>query len=166
MSGRLLGESIPWAYINNCEPCFWLHCEHYTTRAMEQVLLSLMFILLICLCIFFWLKLENIRLKFRRQGIIGPLPSLITGNIPEIKQIMSVVPNSDPANKDPKDISPFYCSLNLFPYFKQWTKQYGMHYKFFVEHNFWLSFSSFASSSFIYLFISNYYFYMWTSFAI
>ena len=120
---------------------------------MEQVLLSLMFILLICLCLFFWLKLENIRLKFRRQGIIGPLPSLITGNIPEIKQIMSVVPNSDPANKDPKDISPFYCSLNLFPYFKQWTKQYGMHYKFFVEHNFWLSFSSFASSSFIYLFL-------------
>uniref|UniRef100_A0A2N9GXV3 Cytochrome P450 n=1 Tax=Fagus sylvatica TaxID=28930 RepID=A0A2N9GXV3_FAGSY len=53
--------------------------EHMLVPQAFTYFVLLMCILLVLFCHFFWLKLETIRLKFRRQGIRGPLPSFVLG---------------------------------------------------------------------------------------
>ncbi|XP_060673794.1 cytochrome P450 714C2-like [Ziziphus jujuba] len=66
-------------------------------------------------------KPEIIRSKFRKQGINGPLPSILLGNVPQIKQILS----RTSANDHVKEKLSIDHSLSLFPYLKQWAKQFG-----------------------------------------
>ena len=102
--------------------------EHMLVPQAFTYFVLLMCILLVLFCHFFWLKLETIRLKFRRQGIRGPLPSFVLGNIPEMLRITSMVPSSETKNKDMMNkMSSFYSSVSLFQFFKQWTAQYGKH---------------------------------------
>ncbi|KAK3014381.1 hypothetical protein RJ639_009155 [Escallonia herrerae] len=65
--------------------------------------------------------------KLRRQGIDVPQPSPIMGNIPEIKLNKSLVQCSENSCNNWKDPPSLDCSSILFPYFKQWTKQYEHH---------------------------------------
>ncbi|KAK9741885.1 hypothetical protein RND81_03G135500 [Saponaria officinalis] len=76
-----------------------------------------------------WVKCEKQRRKLRKQGIKGPSPSFIYGNVPKMDKIV--------ANKE----CPFNSSINgefvghdftssLFPYFELWRKQFGQIYTY------------------------------------
>ncbi|KAJ9672208.1 hypothetical protein PVL29_025729 [Vitis rotundifolia] len=71
-------------------------------------------------------KPNAIRWKLRRQGIRGPPPSFVTGNIPEMGRIMSMAKAPSSESPPPLDFS----SPRIFPYFSKWTKQYGSTFTF------------------------------------
>ncbi|CAK9154558.1 unnamed protein product [Ilex paraguariensis] len=98
---------------------------------MEQHLLPYSYacasiVLLICirLCYDLLLKPQRLRLKLRRQGIDGPKPSFMMGNIPEIKHMKSMVKLSEFSSDKWEQPPPLDTSSILFPHFNQWTKQY------------------------------------------
>ncbi|KAK9001986.1 hypothetical protein V6N11_024679 [Hibiscus sabdariffa] len=62
-----------------------------------------------------WVKSQRLRKKLCMQGITGPPPSFLYGNVPEMKQIQSKA-NRTWATHD-------YAST-LFPYMDHWRKQY------------------------------------------
>ncbi|PON92492.1 Cytochrome P450 [Trema orientale] len=75
-----------------------------------------------------WLKSERVRRKIRVQGIKGPTPSFLYGNLPEMQkiQLQSLkVPNHDYSEFVAHD----YTST-LFPYLEQWRKEYGLLYTY------------------------------------
>ncbi|XP_022752770.1 cytochrome P450 714C2-like [Durio zibethinus] len=76
-----------------------------------------------------WLSGESRRLSLRRQGIDGPLPAFLWGNVPQMKQMLPAAPNQS-SNEPIKEPLSQHCLMNLFPYFKQWTKQYGQSFLF------------------------------------
>ncbi|KAL4271987.1 hypothetical protein GQ457_13G017020 [Hibiscus cannabinus] len=81
--------------------------------------LSLAFLgFILCLCHELLLKPMKLRSRLRQQGINGPPPTLLLGNIREIKQSQSSVV------KDPTPHS-HNCAALLFPFFHQWRNQYG-----------------------------------------
>lgn len=60
-------------------------------------------------------KLNVIRWKLRRQGIRGPPPSFVTGNIPEMRRIMSMA--KAPSSESPPPLDFFFApNLPLFQY--------------------------------------------------
>ena len=66
----------------------------------------------------FVVKPEKLKSIMRNQGISGPPPSLLWGNIKEIKNSQSkVVKNSS--------IDTHNCVVALFPFFEQWQNKYG-----------------------------------------
>ncbi|XP_072998294.1 cytochrome P450 714C2-like isoform X2 [Typha latifolia] len=70
----------------------------------------------------FWLRPEKLREKLRLQGIRGPKPTLIYGNILEMKRIQQE------AKKDPMEGSDRFVInyvSTLFPYIIHWRKAYG-----------------------------------------
>ena len=73
-------------------------------------------------------KSEKLRSILRNQGISGPPPSLLLGNIKEIKNSQSkAVKNSS--------IDTHNCVAALFPFFEQWRNKYGrikFSYSFFL----------------------------------
>ncbi|KAK8499378.1 hypothetical protein V6N13_010588 [Hibiscus sabdariffa] len=68
-----------------------------------------------------WVKSRRLRKKLCMQGITGPPPSFLYGNVPEMKQIQSKA-NKTWATHD-------YAST-LFPYLDHWRKQYGQIYTY------------------------------------
>ncbi|KAK2632756.1 hypothetical protein EUGRSUZ_L01127 [Eucalyptus grandis] len=69
-------------------------------------------------------KPEKLRSLLRKQGINGPPPAFLLGNITEIKKARSssssvpmTPPGQPPARHD--------CAAVLFPFFDKWRKQYG-----------------------------------------
>ncbi|GMI92418.1 cytochrome P450, family 714, subfamily A, polypeptide 1, EUI-like p450 A1 [Hibiscus trionum] len=87
-------------------------------------LFVVMFWLAVCYLLHYytssWLKSQRLRQKLRMQGITGPPPSFLYGNVPEMQQIQSK------ANKTPTHD---YAST-LFPYLHHWRKQYGQIYTY------------------------------------
>ena len=78
-------------------------------------------------------KPEKLRSILRNQGISGPPPSLLLGNIKEIKNSQSkAVKNSS--------IDTHNCAAALFPFLEQWRNKYGR-----------IKFSSFFLSFFIWI---------------
>lgn len=78
---------------------------------------------------FLWLGPERKRERLRRQGIKGPPPSVLDGNISDIKRIevkVKVKASMEKGGLVSHDYSPM-----LFPCFEQWRKAYGMDYKFY-----------------------------------
>ncbi|KAF8398480.1 hypothetical protein HHK36_017409 [Tetracentron sinense] len=69
-----------------------------------------------------WLKPERLRAKLRRQGIRGPKPSFLVGNIPEMKKIKSTAVAKSPNEHD--------CASTIFPFFEQWREKYGRNFMF------------------------------------
>lgn len=68
-----------------------------------------------------WLKSERVRRMLRTQGIKGPTPSLLYGNLPEMQKIQLQ------ALKSPNHaefVAHDYTS-SVFPYFEHWRKEYG-----------------------------------------
>ncbi|KAK6912336.1 Cytochrome P450 [Dillenia turbinata] len=68
---------------------------------------------------------ERIRLKLRKQGIGGPSPSFLLGNIPEMKRIQHLQNQDDPQQLLSHDWPP-----KVFPYFDVWKKSYGPIYTY------------------------------------
>ncbi|KAF9670979.1 hypothetical protein SADUNF_Sadunf13G0125500 [Salix dunnii] len=67
------------------------------------------------------LKPERLRSALRKQGIRGPGPSLLLGNISEIRKSQSTTVKA--STNEPPVIH--NCAATLFPFFEQWRKQYG-----------------------------------------
>ncbi|KAF5470304.1 hypothetical protein F2P56_010825 [Juglans regia] len=67
------------------------------------------------------LKPDRLRSALRKQGITGPPPTLLLGNIWEIKKALST------KVKAPAREIPVYhnCAALITPFFEQWRKQYG-----------------------------------------
>ncbi|KAB1217563.1 hypothetical protein CJ030_MR3G002710 [Morella rubra] len=73
-----------------------------------------------------WLKPERIRKKLRIQGIKGPPPSFLYGNLSEIHKIQS---QATEATNHAEIVAHDYTST-LFPYFELWRKEYGLIYTY------------------------------------
>ncbi|KAG7946622.1 hypothetical protein I3843_14G049700 [Carya illinoinensis] len=67
------------------------------------------------------LKPERLRSALRKQGITGPPPTLLLGNIWEIKKALSTTVKA-PAGEIPVSHN---CAALIAPFFEQWRKQYG-----------------------------------------
>lgn len=63
-------------------------------------------------------KPEKLRSSLRKQGITGPPPSFLLGNIGEIRKSQSSVV------KDPSTET-HNCAAALFPFFEEWRNKYG-----------------------------------------
>ncbi|CAN4085195.1 unnamed protein product [Withania somnifera] len=75
-----------------------------------------------------WLKsAQRLRWKLQKQGISGPKPSFLYGNIAEMQKIQSA------SLKTSKNYGEFVAhdyTSSLFPYFEQWRKLYGPVYTY------------------------------------
>ncbi|XP_048323781.2 cytochrome P450 714C2 [Ziziphus jujuba] len=102
--------------------------EAFSIKCMGMVWVFIGCLLLMSMYIYytFGVKVKIIRSKFRKQGINGPLPSVILGNVPEMKQILS----RTSVNDHVKEKLLIDHSLSLFPYLKQWSKQFGATFMF------------------------------------
>lgn len=69
-----------------------------------------------------WLKSERVRKKLRMQGIRGPPPSFLYGNLPEMQKIQLQAMKA--SNQTDEFVAHDYTST-VFPYFEQWRKEYG-----------------------------------------
>ncbi|XP_023549298.1 cytochrome P450 714C2-like [Cucurbita pepo subsp. pepo] len=72
-------------------------------------------------------KPERLRAKLRKQGIGGPSPSILIGNVPEIKKIRALT--SAAKNTEANSITQGWAS-NLFPHLEQWRNRYGLNFAF------------------------------------
>lgn len=68
-----------------------------------------------------WFKSERQRRKLWMQGIRGPWPSFIYGNLPEMQKIQQEAARTP----DNDQIVGHDYTSSLFPYFVQWRKEYG-----------------------------------------
>ncbi|GMY10395.1 cytochrome P450 714C2-like [Fagus crenata] len=71
-------------------------------------------------------KPKRLRSMLRKQGINGPVPTLLIGNIKEIKKAQSTTVKA-PTTEPPVSHN---CAAVLFPFFEQWRKQYGQVFVF------------------------------------
>uniref|UniRef100_A0A7N2R339 Cytochrome P450 n=1 Tax=Quercus lobata TaxID=97700 RepID=A0A7N2R339_QUELO len=81
---------------------------------------------LIQICDTLILKPERLRSKLRRQGIRGPPPSFLLGNINDMKKMRA---NSSKTPPGEQAIT-HNCSSALFPLFELWSKEYGSTFMF------------------------------------
>lgn len=95
-------------------PLIWIRFSFWALLGVVCLLVYLSHIL--------WLKPLRVRWKLHRQGINGPRPSFLYGNVPEMQRIQSAINSSS----TPDFIAHDYTST-LFPYFELWRKQYGMY---------------------------------------
>ncbi|KAK0579239.1 hypothetical protein LWI29_023276 [Acer saccharum] len=81
-------------------------------------------------------KPERLREMLRKQGISGPPPTLLLGNIREIKKaqalskikaplISTINDDDEPAAAATTTSISHHVDASLFPFFEQWRKQYG-----------------------------------------
>ncbi|CAK9145875.1 unnamed protein product [Ilex paraguariensis] len=91
---------------------------------------SFVVLLLLCLFLYFcnilWVEPLRHRWKLQSQGIMGPQPSFLYGNVPEMQKIQSA---GTKAGNHGEFIAHDYTST-LFPYFEQWRKEYGPLYTY------------------------------------
>ncbi|XWS66284.1 hypothetical protein CRYUN_Cryun05aG0186200 [Craigia yunnanensis] len=96
------------------------------TKIMVTVLMLGFLGLLVRLFEALILKPEILRSKLRKQGISGPPPSILLGNIPEMKKIQS---KESKLSRGEQVIIHNCCSA-VFPFLDQWRKQYGSTFMF------------------------------------
>ncbi|MCL7050475.1 hypothetical protein MKW94_017358 [Papaver nudicaule] len=89
-----------------------------TAKIMSSVLLICLSFLCLHIYINLWLKPEKIRKKLRNQGIKGPTPSFLSGNVSEMMRIKST------ATCEMKLVTDDYMPW-LFPHLELWRKEYG-----------------------------------------
>ncbi|XP_023516881.1 cytochrome P450 714A1-like [Cucurbita pepo subsp. pepo] len=79
-----------------------------------------------------WRRTAEIRRKLRAQGVTGPPPSLLYGNLPEMQEIQleaAAAAMASPPHHASVIVAHDYTST-LFPYFVKWRKQYGPLYTY------------------------------------
>ncbi|XP_004307754.1 PREDICTED: cytochrome P450 714A1-like [Fragaria vesca subsp. vesca] len=74
-----------------------------------------------------WLKSERVRRKLQMQGIKGPTPSLLHGNLAEMQKIQLL--EAQKSANHSEFVAHDYTS-SLFPYFEHWRKEYGLIYTY------------------------------------
>lgn len=98
-------------------------------NTIASVVLGGFLVLLVYLYNLLVLKPKNLRAKLQRQGIRGPSPSFLVGNIPDMERILQHrrLTHSTPttATEDyPTAISGDWPSI-VFPYLEEWKNEYG-----------------------------------------
>ena len=78
-----------------------------------------------------WGRPERVRGKLRKQGIRGPPPSFLYGNVPEMQKIQLLMAMKPPNHA--QIVAHDYTST-LFPYLEQWRKEYGTQYIYIFIH--------------------------------
>lgn len=82
------------------------------------------------LCELLLLRPKSIRSKLEKQGIRGPPPSFLIGNLPEMKRLQSKKGQSTETKTDDDDDHAASIShqwhLKLFPHIEQWRNEFGM----------------------------------------
>ena len=105
----------------------------------SQFLISVVFLGFVgLLCYLYTLLVEKpnrLRSKLMKQGINGPPPTLLLGNILELKKAQSATSKS--FSETP---SSHNCAALLLPLFDQWRDQYGMFHSLIISSSL-LSFS-------------------------
>ncbi|KAI3993733.1 hypothetical protein MKX01_002746 [Papaver californicum] len=69
-----------------------------------------------------WLNPEKLRIKLRNQGIMGPPPSFLSGNVSDMMRIKSS--KNQTSSSSSLSFTDDYMT-SLFPHFEQWRKEYG-----------------------------------------
>lgn len=90
-----------------------------------SVIAVIFFFLFLHLFELLFLKPERLRSKLRRQGIDGPSPSFLLGNIPEIKTIRSL----KSFGEEEGSIAHGWSS-NLLSHLEHWRNRYGNFFMF------------------------------------
>lgn len=90
-------------------------------RIMITVALLGFISMFIKMCDVVILKPERLRSKLRKQGIRGPRPSFLLGNVGALKKTQSL----DSKAQQGEQPTTHNCSSIIFPFLDQWTKQYG-----------------------------------------
>ncbi|KAI4306988.1 hypothetical protein L6164_030222 [Bauhinia variegata] len=77
------------------------------------------------------LNAERVKRKLRVQGIRGPPPSFLYGNLPDMQRIQSQAVLKAPSKSDHSDrfVGHDY-TATLFPYLEHWRKEYGLLYTY------------------------------------
>ncbi|KAL1827572.1 hypothetical protein ACET3Z_005984 [Daucus carota] len=75
-------------------------------------------------------KAKILRAKLQKQGIDGPKPSFVLGNIPDIQKIRSKVLEADASTCNVNEPLSLDCRSILLPHISQWTKQFGKTFTF------------------------------------
>lgn len=81
------------------------------------------------LCEFLLLRPKSIRSKLEKQGIRGPPPSFLLGNLPEMKRLQSKLQGQSTATRTDDDHAASISHqwhLKLFPHIEQWRNEFGM----------------------------------------
>ncbi|OMO86148.1 cytochrome P450 [Corchorus capsularis] len=70
-----------------------------------------------------WVESQRVRRKLGMQGIKGPPPSFLYGNVAEMQQIQFKAKNTRRTHT--QEIVAHDYTSTLFPYFDHWRKEYG-----------------------------------------
>ena len=93
-------------------------------KIVSYLLLVGIFSWLLYLYITLWFNSQRIRRKLRMQGVGGPPPSFLYGNLPDMRRIQSQALLETPSNHSDQFVAHDY-TATLFPYFEHWKKKYG-----------------------------------------
>ncbi|KAL9247786.1 hypothetical protein vseg_021178 [Gypsophila vaccaria] len=78
-----------------------------------------------------WVRCQKQRRKLRRQGIKGPSPSFLYGNVSKMEKIRAIVAKEGPLNSSNKgEFVGHDFTSSLFPYFELWRKEFGQIYTY------------------------------------
>lgn len=97
---------------------------------MAEIILLVVFTSLVVLAVHLVnalvLKPKRLRSKLQEQGIKGPPPAFLLGNILDIKRIES---SQRSPEEQPNAHLDHAWPLKAYPYIEQWRNEYGMHPK-------------------------------------
>lgn len=106
------------------------HGRNSTAKILLSYALAICGSLMCCMFVYaiydFCLKPKILRAKLRKQGIRGPTPSLVLGNIPYIRKFESKELESDASTYNLNEPLSLDCCSILLPHISQWTNQFGM----------------------------------------
>jgi hypothetical protein len=97
----------------------------------SQQWLALLPPIILCILLFsyvyiiLWLRPERLRQKLRSQGVRGPKPSFLFGNIPEMRRIQQLAKSAHEQEAGSTDMFSSNYVATLFPYFLHWSRVYG-----------------------------------------
>ncbi|KAL0341171.1 UNVERIFIED_CONTAM: cytochrome [Sesamum radiatum] len=77
-----------------------------------------------------WVKPWRIRRKLQAQGIKGPKPWLVYGNVWEMQKIQESAKQKNSGKNDGDEFVAHDYTSTLFPYFEHWRRQYGPIYTY------------------------------------
>ncbi|KAL6597391.1 hypothetical protein ACP70R_046831 [Stipagrostis hirtigluma subsp. patula] len=100
---------------------------------MELGFVQLQWLTLLCVLFSYlyailWLKPERLRQKLSSQGVKGPKPSFLFGNIPEMRRIQQLTRSGQEHEAGTSDRFTSNYVATLFPYFLHWSRVYGSIY--------------------------------------
>lgn len=93
-------------------------------RVILTVVLLGLISILIKLCDALSLKPRRLRSVLQKQGVRGPKPSFLLGNIPDMVKKQSTI--SKPLQEEEEEMGMIHnCPPLIFPQLVEWSKEYG-----------------------------------------